>query len=452
MHATAQPPGPGGLPVGPPYGLGRVDVAHQLLEAARKYGDVVRLSLTSGIGYVISDPDVIKDVLVTHNDDFVKSRALERARRLLGDGLLTSEGDLHLRQRRLIQPAFHRDRINEYIGSMAALAQNSADRIHDGEQVDVASEMMRLTLAIVGKTLFGTDLEVEAEGVADALTAIQELMPLSLLRLPAWFDRLPLPSNLRFWKARDTLDSVIYRIIAAHRRQPGRGDLLSILLDATDEAGDGARMSDTQVRDECMTLLLAGHETTAVALMWTWYLLSTNADAETKLHEEIDRVLDARLSIDALAAMPYAHAVVREALRLYPPAWTIGRRALRPYRIGNYVVPAGSIILISPFVVHRDPRWYRDPEAFDPSRFLGDSAQTRPKFAYIPFGGGQRLCIGEHFAMIEAVVVLATFARRWRLRYASTRAPKLLPLVTLRAKGGMPMIPAKRSRFASPAT
>jgi cytochrome P450 len=445
VRALLRPPGPGGLPVGPPYGFGRADVANQLVEVARKYGDVVRLRLTSGAGYLVNHPDHIKDVLVTHGRDFVKSRGLERAKRLLGEGLLTSEGAFHMRQRRLVQPGFHRDRLKAYGSVMAAFAQRIAQRWQSGTAFDVAPEMMRLTLAIVGETLFGSDIESDAGPVGEALTEIQELLPVSLIPGSEWFDRVPLPSNVRFWRARDRLEEVIYRLIAAHRAGEDRGDLLSMLLAARDAEGGGAGMTDEQVRDECMTLLLAGHETTANALTWTWFLLARHPDVEAKLHAEIDRVLGPRApAVDDIPALPYAHAVIAESIRLYPPAWVIGRRALRPYEVGGYVLPAHSVVLVSPFAVHRDPRWHRDPLRFTPERFIDDRPAV-PKYAYIPFGAGERTCIGEQFAWMEAVLVLATIARRWRLRTTTDREPALLPLVTLRPKGGMPMIAFARS-------
>jgi cytochrome P450 len=445
VRALLRPPGPGGLPVGPPYGFGRTDVANQLVEVARKYGDVVRLRLTSGAGYLVNHPDHIKDVLVTHGRDFVKSRGLERAKRLLGEGLLTSEGAFHMRQRRLVQPGFHRDRLKAYGSVMAAFAQRIAQRWQSGTAFDVAPEMMRLTLAIVGETLFGSDIESDAGPVGEALTEIQELLPVSLIPGSEWFDRVPLPSNVRFWRARDRLEEVIYRLIAAHRAGEDRGDLLSMLLAARDAEGGGAGMTDEQVRDECMTLLLAGHETTANALTWTWFLLARHPDVEAKLHAEIDRVLGPRApAVDDIPALPYAHAVIAESIRLYPPAWVIGRRALRPYEVGGYVLPAHSVVLVSPFAVHRDPRWHRDPLRFTPERFIDDRPAV-PKYAYIPFGAGERTCIGEQFAWMEAVLVLATIARRWRLRTTTDREPALLPLVTLRPKGGMPMIAFARS-------
>lgn len=441
MRAAA-PPGPGGFALGLRTGT---DSATFLRDSAARYGDVVRLRLPSGPGYLLGHPDAIKRVLVTDNRNFVKSRALERAKRLLGDGLLTSEGDFHLRQRRLAQPAFHRERIESYAAAMVAFAERTAERWRENAQLDVGKEMMRLTLSIVGKTLFGADVESDADDVGRALTEVQTLLPLSLVPFSEFFDLVRLPSNVRFWNARAKLDAVIYRIIERRRGAGEGGDLLSTLLAARDAEGDGAGMTDRQLRDECMTLLLAGHETTAQLLTWTWYLLSRHEGEEARLHTEIDAVLQGRPpAVDDLAVLQVANRIVLESMRLYPPAWLIGRRALSSFEVGGYVIPARSIVLLSPFAVHRDARWYDQPERFYPDRWLPGREVERPKFAYIPFGGGPRVCIGEHFARMEAVLVLVTIAQQWRLRLAPGHVARLDPLITLRPRDPMPMTPVAR--------
>jgi cytochrome P450 len=445
MRATVNPPGPGGLPIGLPYGSSRTDAATYLLRVAARFGDVVRLRIPSGVGYLVSHPDAIKHVLVTRSRDFIKSRGLERVKRLLGEGLLTSEGELHVRQRRLAQPAFHRDRIADYGAVMTAYAARYSERWHSPGEFDAAREMTRLTLAIAGKTLFDADVETDAEDVWQALTELQSLLPASLAPFSELFDWMPLPANVRFWHARARLDAIIYRIIDEHRRSGDRGDLLSMLLAARDGGADGAGMSIEQIRDECMTLLLAGHETTANALTWTWYLLSRHPDVERRLHEELDGVLRGRSpTVGDLDGLPYAHMVVQESLRLYPPAWLLGRRALQPFSIGGFSLPARAILLISPFVVHRDSRWYDDPSNFDPERFGPIERAKRPKYAYVPFGAGPRVCIGESFAWMETVLVLATIAQRWHLRVSPTYQPQMTPLITLRPKGGMPVVATRR--------
>src|SRR5579862_1551145 len=365
---------------------------------------------------------------------------LERAKVLLGEGLLTSEAEFHKRQRRLVQPAFHRDRLIGYGAAMAECAAQCRDRWSAGERFDVSREMNRLTLAIVARTLFSADVSSEADEIGSALTEVLGLFEMVLMPFSEWIEKLPLPSVRRFEKARARLDQTIYRMIA-ERRASGedKGDLLSMLLLAQDE--DASTMTDKQVRDEALTLFLAGHETTANALTWTWYLLSQNPEAEARFHAEIDRVLGARLpTFDDLAQLKYVEMVFAESMRLFPPAWGIGRRPLQAYRIGDYEIPARTVMLMSPYVVHRDPRWYPEPEKFDPDRFLPENAAGRPKFSYFPFGGGARVCIGERFAWMEGVLLLATLGAKWKLRLVPGHRVETRALITLRAKYGMEMV------------
>jgi cytochrome P450 len=398
---------------------------------AREYGDVSRFRIGPQTVFQLSHPDLVKDVLVTNQRNFIKSRVLQRAKVLLGEGLLTSEAPLHTRQRRLVQPAFHRDRLAGYAETMIEYALRSRDRWQDGQSFDVSEEMMRLTLAVVAKTLFSADVDSEAKVIGEALGAVLHLFDLVMMPFSKVIERLPLPSIRRIDQGRKTLDAIIYRIIE-ERRRSGRdhGDLLSMLLLAQDEEGSGG-MSNEQVRDEALTLFLAGHETTANALTWTWYLLSQHPEVEAKFHAELNDVLSGRPPApDDFARLPYTYAVFAESIRLYPPAWGIGRMALNPYEAGGYGVAPGEIILMSPYVVHRDPRWYPDPERFDPERWTPEHRAERPKFAYLPFGGGARVCIGEHFAWMEGVLLLATLGRA---------------LITLRPKYGMRMIVQARA-------
>jgi cytochrome P450 len=395
--------------------------------------------------FLISDPQYIKDVLVTNNRNFTKSRGLERTRRVLGNGLLTSEGAVHLRQRRLMQPAFHRERIADYAGTMVAYAARVRDGWSDGATLDIAREMNRLTLSIVGKTLFDADVESQAAAVGEALTGVLETFWMMLLPFADVIERLPVPRLRRARLARARLDALIYRMIA-DRRASGRdhGDLLSMLLTAQDE-DDGGVMTDQQVRDEAMTIFLAGHETTANALTWTWYLLSENPDAARRLRDEVDHVLHGRLpSIDDIARLPFVERVVTESMRLYPPAWLIGRRAIREYAFGPYVAPPRAILIMSPFIVQRDPRYFADPERFDPDRWTPSFKAALPAFAYFPFGGGPRRCIGEAFAWMELVLAVATIAQRWDLRLVPGHPVAPQPLITLRARHGMRMTVAAR--------
>lgn len=411
---------------------------------ARRYGDVVYIPLGRQHIYCISHPDAIRDVLVTHQNKFKKSRMLERARVLLGDGLLTSEGEHHRRQRRLVQPAFHRDRLAGYGAVMVDRTAVVRDQWQSGQAFDVLQEMMRLTLAIVAKTLFSTDVDSEADDIHAALSEVFGLFEIILMPFSEILEKLPLPSVRRFKRARRRLDETIYRLIAERRAHPrDSGDLLSMLLLAQDDEGSGG-MSDTQVRDEALTLFLAGHETTANALTWAWYLLSQNPEAEAAFHAELDRVLAGRLpSFEDLPQLRYTESVFAEALRMFPPAWGIGRRALEDFSVGEFVIPARSVVLMSPYVVHRDPRWFPDPLVFRPERWL-EEHPTRPKFAYFPFGGGARVCIGERFAWMEGTLLLAAIGQRWRLRLEPGHRVETHARITLRPKFGMRMIAERR--------
>lgn len=411
---------------------------------ARQYGDVVYIPLGRQHIYCISHPDAIRDVLVTHQNKFKKSRMLERARVLLGDGLLTSEGEHHRRQRRLVQPAFHRDRLAGYGAVMVDRTAVVRDQWQSGQAFDVLQEMMRLTLAIVAKTLFSTDVDSEADDIHAALSEVFGLFEIILMPFSEILEKLPLPSVRRFKRARRRLDETIYRLIAERRAHPrDSGDLLSMLLLAQDDEGSGG-MSDTQVRDEALTLFLAGHETTANALTWAWYLLSQNPEAEAAFHAELDRVLAGRLpSFEDLPQLRYTESVFAEALRMFPPAWGIGRRALEDFSVGEFVIPARSVVLMSPYVVHRDPRWFPDPLVFRPERWL-EEHPTRPKFAYFPFGGGARVCIGERFAWMEGTLLLAAIGQRWRLRLEPGHRVETHARITLRPKFGMRMIAERR--------
>lgn len=424
-----------------------------LQNLAREYGDLVGFMLGPQKMFLINHPDYIRDVLVTNNRRYMKGRGLERAKKLLGEGLLTSEGDFHLRQRRLAQPAFHRQRIAAYGETMTAYAARTRERWQNGETIEVDREMMRLTLAIAGKTLFDADVESEADEIGASLTAAFQLFNTITLPFSELLEKLPLPSSRRFARARARLDETIYRIIAEHRAAMSQnggagdsGDLLSMLIRAQDTEGDGSRMTDLQLRDEAMTIFLAGHETTANLLTWTWYLLSQHPQIEARLHAEIDEVLGGRLpAAEDTPKLRYTEMVLAESMRLYPPAWIIGRRALEDHQLGGYPIPARSIILMSQYVTHHDERWYPDPYRFDPERWREEEKERRPRFSYFPFGGGPRVCIGEGFAWMEGALVLATIAQRWRLRLAPGQVVEPRTTVTLRPKFGMRMIAERRN-------
>jgi cytochrome P450 len=412
----------------------------------REYGDIAGFYLGPQFVVVLNEPDAIRDVLVTYHKNFIKGEGLQRAKKLLGEGLLTSEGEFHLRQRRLAQPAFHRQRIAEYAETMIAYAQRSAGRWRDGEQRDIAREMMHLTLAIAGKTLFDADVETEADEIGKALTETMALFDWFTLPFSRYLERLPIAPNKRFAVARERLDATIYRMIDERRKDPrARHDLLSLLMAARDEEGDGTGMTDEQLRDEAMTIFLAGHETTANALAWTWMLLAQNPEAEAHFHAELDRVLQGRAPTPAdYPQLRYTEMVFAESMRLYPPAWIIGRRALNDYETLGYHIPARSIVIMSQFVTHHDARWFPEPDAFKPERWTPEAKEARPKFSYFPFGGGNRVCIGEQFAWMEGVLVLATIGQQWRMRLSSDQPIEMKASVTLRPKDGLPMRLEKR--------
>jgi cytochrome P450 len=416
-----------------------------MVESAKKYGDIVLFRIGNERIYLFNHPDLIRDVLVTNQKNFTKSRALVRAKRVLGEGLLTSEGEFHLRQRRLVQPAFHRDRVAGYGRSMVEYAARAADRWRDGADLDMHDEMMKLTLAIVAKTLFSADVESEANDIGEALTTTFAAFNVGVLPFSEILERLPLPYMKRFNAARARLDATIYRIID-ERRASGEdnGDLLSMLLLAQDTEGDGGRMTTTQLRDEAMTLFLAGHETTANALSWTWYLLSQNPEVESRFHREVDALGDRLPRPEDLPALPYTRMVLAESMRLYPPAWAVGRRTINDFEANGYTIPASSIVLVSQYITHRDERFFAVPERFDPERWRPEAVAARPKFSYFPFGGGTRICIGEQFAWMECILVLATIGRHWRPKFTGAEPPEVAPQITLRPRSGVPMIAARR--------
>jgi cytochrome P450 len=413
-----------------------------LVKVAAEYPDMAYFRLGNQRTFLMSNPAYVQDVLVANDWNFVKGRGLKRARKILGNGLLTAEGNFHRRQRRLSQPAFHRQRIAAYAATMSEFAARTRDRWQEGEKRDIAQDMMRLTLAIVAKTLFDADVDKEAREIGQALSEVLEIFSTFSSPLTDVLDKLPLPKNLRAKKGKERLDETIYRIIAEHRKtNEDRGDLLSMLLMAQDEEEGSGKMSDDQLRDEVMTLFLAGHETTANALTWTWYLLSQNPEVEAKLHAEIDSLLGSRLpDFEDVPNLKYTEMVMREAMRIYPPVWVMGRRSISGIKIGGYYIPPKSIILLSQYVIHHDRRFYTEPEKFDPERWASEKAKSLPKMAYFPFGGGPRFCIGEQFAWMEGILLIATIAQKWKLRLVPGHKVELQPLITLRPKHGMKMM------------
>ncbi len=390
-------------------------------------------------GLLLYHPDAIEEVLVTRARDFVKTPGIRLLRRLLGDGLFVSEGDLWLRQRRLMQPAFHRQRVAAYGEVMATYSTRRAAGWHDGAVMDIHPEMMALTRDIAAKTLFDADVLDEARVIDDASHFLAEYFGKrfgSLLQLvPSW---VPTPANLRLRRAVRGLDEVVYRMIADRRRRPAdRVDLLSILLQAQD-ADDGSRMTDRQVRDEVMTLFLAGHETTAVALSWAWHLLGQYPEVDARLADELRAVLGGRPpTVADLPALRYTEMVITESMRLYPPAYGIARQAVKPTEVAEQPMRPGAFVIMPAWVVHRDARWFDKPDQFRPERWDADAARRLHRFAYFPFGGGPRQCIGNTFAMMEAILVLAAIAQRFRLALVPGQTVIPAPYITLRPEPGI---------------
>ncbi|WP_298820480.1 cytochrome P450 [Chloroflexus sp.] len=410
-----------------------------LLSTLSTRGDLVPFRAGPEQMLLVNHPALIREVLVTQHRAFVKGRVLERTKRLLGEGLLTSEGEMHLRQRRLIQPAFHRQRIAAYGSAMVAAAEARGARWRHGAILDISREMQAITLQVVGATLFSANTAADADEVFAAMHDLVAMFDLAILPFADWLMALPLPMARRFQRVKERLDAIIYRIIAERRADPhDRGDLLSLLLTAVDHQGDGYRMTDTQLRDELLTIFLAGHETTANAITWALYLIAWHPAIAETLQAELATALGDRVpTVADLPALRYTEWLFAEALRLYPPAWLIGRRAIAPVTIGDVRVAPDTIVLMSPWLIHHDPRFFPDPYRCDPLRHTPAAQADRPKFAFFPFGGGPRNCIGEPFAWMEGVLVLATLLQRWRFLPVPDHPVVLQTGITLRPRYGM---------------
>jgi cytochrome P450 len=416
------------------------------IERCRDYGDVVSMRFLYLRAYFLYHPNDIEYVVSTNAKNFIKSRNQRSPlfQRLVGKGLLTSEGETWKRQRRLAQPAFHRQRINAYAETMVEYAERTIARWQIGEARDIHRDMMRLTLEIVVKTLFNADVSGDADKVGQVLARI--VKPFSGQATLKWIadNRLPTITHRRFNQDAREIDEIVFRIIN-ERRQSGKdqGDLLSMLLAATDE--DQSKLSDKQLRDEVMTLFLAGHETTALTLSWVWYLLAQNPGAEQTFHAELDEVLGDRLPTMAdLPRLSYTEKIAKEAMRLYPPAYALGREAVNDCEIGGFHVPAGTQIFMFQWVTQRDLRFFSEPDRFLPERWTEEFTISLPKYAYFPFGGGPRVCIGNYFAMMEIILVLATIGRRFRFSLVDDKPVTLVPAMSLRPAEGIKVVVAER--------
>jgi cytochrome P450 len=438
LAARRRPPGPKGLPfLGNLLDFGR-DVLRYYAEWSRDYGDIVALRLAGWPAVLINRPDYAEYVLVRNPQNFIKFPFFFRhVRAIFGQGLLTSEGEFWHRQRRLAAPAFHSQRLASYGDATVRYTERMLENWQPGELRDVHADTMALTLRIAAKVLFDAEVERDVADIGRAISTVVEEIAVRFRRPFAIPDAIPIPGNVRYVRGVRRIDQLVTKIIRERREQgEDRGDLLSMLMLARDD--EGQSMSEGQLRDEVITLLLAGHETTALALSWTWYLLAQHSDVDTKLAAELRDVLGGRApTVGDLPQLRYTEQVVTEAMRLYPPAWGFGREALADCEIGGYAIPAGTTIIISPWVSHRDPRYFDQPAEFRPERWSGDFARQLPRFAYMPFGGGPRICIGNRFAMMEAVLILATVAQRFRLQWHGTRPVVPQPSITLRPKGGV---------------
>ena len=408
----------------------------------------------------VNDPAYVREVLINQAGSFVKERTLQRMKILLGEGLITSDDPIHMRQRRIAAPAFHRQRISAYGDRIVAISAAESARWQPGQTIDINAAMLELSLRIIARTLFDTEVTPDILSINTETNTIMGLYNL-LVALPMLerYLHLPIPGVVKFRRSRARLDAIVNRTISERRQEmqadPGRdrGDLLSMLIASRYENDDHSvgpdGMNDTQVRDEALTIFLAGYETVANALAWTWYLLSQNPDAEANLHAELDRVLGAGSSrrlptLADIPSLPYTEQVFAEGMRLYPPAWAMGRMATKPVTLGPYRIPAGSHVFFSQYVMHRSAEFFPDPLRFDPTRHTPENKAGRNKFVYFPFGGGARQCIGESFAWMEGILAIATIASRWRMRYRDPEPPVPQARITLRPRDPMRMVLTRR--------
>jgi cytochrome P450 len=440
------PPGPAGfVPGGQAWNLAR-DPLGFLSGVARKYGDISYFTLGANRVYFVNNPEYIWEVLVTQRARFEISKMRLRLEPALGTGMLTSRGELHARQRRLMLPVFRKSRIESYAGIMADYSLRTRERWRDGEEINATEEMMKLAMALAAKALFGHDIEDDSEDVSRNLSILLDFFARLMSPLLQLSLKLPLPSTLRVRKALREMDAVIYRMIELRRKNPlGGEDLLSLLVQAKDDETN-TYMTEKQLRDEIFTLLMAGHETTANVLGWTVYLLGRHPEVDARIHAEVASVMSGRARLEAadMDRLPYTRMAITEAMRLYPPAWFVGRTALEDAVVGGYTIPQGASVLMSQYVMQRDGRYFDDPGVFRPERWTRGFQESLPRGAFFPFSAGDRHCLGEGFAWQEALLVLATLIERWRFELVPGQDIGTSPSITLRPNAGIRMIVRKR--------
>ena len=402
-----------------------------------KYPEIVHMRLGVADFYLLTSPDLVQEVLVTKQSNFIKGRYLQKTKRVFGEGLLTSEGEFHHRERRLVQPAFHTKRLNEYAKIMTSYSQKTLENWHDGQILDIHLEMTKLTMSIVTRCLFGTD--VEPGQISKDLSSIIDYFARLSSPLSGLYQKLP--SNKKYAESINRIDSLILELTKKRQDSRPNSDLLSMLLQAKDESGKN--MSDSQIRDEVLILFAAGHETTANALTWTWYLLSQNPIVESKMSDEVSS-LTQNPSYSDISKLSYTTNVFAESMRLYPPAWVLVREAVKDSEIGGYRIPKHAQVIMSQYVNHHDPRFFSNPEVFEPDRWTAEFKKELHKFAYFPFGGGPRSCIGEPFAWMEGTLILATISKNWKMLHVANHKVEMSPRITLRPRYGMKMKLVKR--------
>jgi len=426
----------------------RRDILKFLVTVAGEYGDIVHFQIGQKRIFLLNHPDYIKDALTRHYESFVKGRQARRTRHFLGAGLLTSEGEFHRRQRRLIQPAFHRQHFAAHESVIIEHGVRLRKRWKHGQQLDIMREMKGLMLAITSKMVFDTKTDAEADEINEAVALVISQFQLFGSPLGNLLAKLPMSRARRVGKAQVRLDGLVRRRIA-ERRQSGEdhGDLLSMLIAALDHPSSDRQMDELTVRDEAVTFFLAGYETMGTALAWTWFLLAQDRAVQAELHAELDAVLGSRLpAMSDMADLRYTKMVFAEAMRLYPPAWILARYLIKDFETGGYVMPAGSIVILSQYLMHHDARYFPDPSRFDPRRWTSELKANRPQYSYFPFGGGPRGCLGEGLAWMQGTLLIATIAQRWRVQAISSRPVELHPLITLQPKRKIILQLARRDR------